>query len=379
MSESMQPERYKTRILLMATGMTPQVVTETVYALAVQRSPAFVPTEIHLVSTAGGIAHARNMLLAEGKNMLGALVKDYNLPRIKCDESCLHVIRNAEKRPLTDIQTPEDNVAAANAIVQLVRDLTTAHPDSAIHASIAGGRKTMGFYVGYAMSLFGRLQDRMSHVLVNAPFESNAEFFYPPKSPRVIVLSGNTSANTKDASVMLADIPFVRLRHGFTLDELKRGVTSYEAAVSAAQAAFAPPSIVIDRRTGTLHCGGRRVDLQPLLFAFYLWFCEMRRAGTPVVVKREVADAAGLLKWLRRVKDDQLDSRFEKTKRVFEEAGGVSADYLREKIARIKESLVKALGSQAAAEPYLIVRQGPRTASQYALTIAAESIAGLES
>jgi CRISPR-associated protein (TIGR02584 family) len=32
--------------------------------------------------------------------------------------------------------------------------------------SIAGGRKTMGFYAGYALSLYGRAQDRMSHVLV---------------------------------------------------------------------------------------------------------------------------------------------------------------------------------------------------------------------
>jgi CRISPR-associated protein (TIGR02584 family) len=28
-----------------------------------------------------------------------------------------------------------------------------------------GERKTMGFYVGYALSLFGRAQDRLSHVI----------------------------------------------------------------------------------------------------------------------------------------------------------------------------------------------------------------------
>jgi CRISPR-associated protein (TIGR02584 family) len=59
-----------------------------------------------------------------------------------------------------------------------VRELT-ADPDCAIHASIAGGRKTMGFYLGYALSLFGRPQDRLSHVLVSSPFESNQNFFYP--------------------------------------------------------------------------------------------------------------------------------------------------------------------------------------------------------
>jgi CRISPR-associated protein (TIGR02584 family) len=41
----------------------------------------------------------------------------------------------------------------------------TADPQASLHVSIAGERKTMGFYVGYALSLFGRTQGRLSHVL----------------------------------------------------------------------------------------------------------------------------------------------------------------------------------------------------------------------
>ncbi len=45
---------YPRRILLAVTGLTPQVITETLYALAVQRQPAFIPTEIHLLTTHEG-------------------------------------------------------------------------------------------------------------------------------------------------------------------------------------------------------------------------------------------------------------------------------------------------------------------------------------
>jgi hypothetical protein len=38
---------YPRRILLAVTGLTPQVITETLYALAIQRQPAFIPTDIH--------------------------------------------------------------------------------------------------------------------------------------------------------------------------------------------------------------------------------------------------------------------------------------------------------------------------------------------
>jgi hypothetical protein len=45
-------------VLLAVTGLSPQVVTETVYALW-RRDPELVPTEIHLITTARGAEHAR--------------------------------------------------------------------------------------------------------------------------------------------------------------------------------------------------------------------------------------------------------------------------------------------------------------------------------
>ena len=43
----------------------------------------------------------------------------------------------------------------------------------------------MGYYLGYALSLFGRSQDRLSHVLVSDGYEGHPEFYYPSKNSKV--------------------------------------------------------------------------------------------------------------------------------------------------------------------------------------------------
>ena len=59
----MDPENCSRRILLAVNGLSPQVVTETVYALA-RAHPRALPTEIHVVTTAEGAERARLALLS---------------------------------------------------------------------------------------------------------------------------------------------------------------------------------------------------------------------------------------------------------------------------------------------------------------------------
>lgn len=189
-----QPETYPRRLLLAVTGLSPQVVTETLYALACNRQPPFVPTEIHLITTAEGRQRAELALLSEDPGWFHRLCKDYALPPIAFDASNIHTVEDDRGRPLDDIRSPEDNERLADRVTDLVRQLT-ADEQAALHVSIAGGRKTMGFYLGYALSLFGRPQDRLSHVLVSEPFESSWEFFYPTPYSRIITTRDNKLAD----------------------------------------------------------------------------------------------------------------------------------------------------------------------------------------
>lgn len=167
----MQSNDYPKRILLAVTGLSPQIVTETLYTLATAISAPFIPTEIHLITTVEGAERARLALLSDEPGWFHRLCRDYRLPAIQFNETHIHILEDAAGKPLADIRSPEDNERAANFITEQVRKFT-ADPESSLHVSIAGGRKTMGYYLGYALSLYGREQDRLSHVLVSEPFES---------------------------------------------------------------------------------------------------------------------------------------------------------------------------------------------------------------
>lgn len=69
------------RILLVVTGLTPQVVTETLYALAcapADGGEAWIPDEVHLVTTSTGAENARLTLL-EGEGWFHRL-REVSIP-----------------------------------------------------------------------------------------------------------------------------------------------------------------------------------------------------------------------------------------------------------------------------------------------------------
>lgn len=273
---------YKKKILLAVTGLTPQVVTETLYALFREGKDAF-PTEIHLLSTSEGVERARLTLLSEEPGWYHRLCRDYGLPDMRFDESCLHVLEDAEGSPLVDIRTESDNMAAADAITDWIRRLT-ADDVSQLHVSLAGGRKTMGFYAGYALSLYGRAQDRLSHVLVLPPYESHPDFFYPTPYSRIIFTAGSDSRplDTKAATVTLADIPFVRLR-----PNLPRALLNVRArfsrVVEAAQSSLTQPGLVIDLSERRIAAGGVTITIAPTQLAFLAWFARRRLERLPAL------------------------------------------------------------------------------------------------
>ncbi|MDM7457535.1 MAG: CRISPR-associated ring nuclease Csm6 [Tepidimonas sp.] len=252
----------QTRILVCVTGMSPQVVTETVHALA-KRTPPWVPHEVHLITTRKGAQNARLRLLSADPGWFERLRRDEKLPPILFGEEQIHVIRDAQDRELDDIRDDEDNDSAANTIADLIRRLT-AEPHTELHASIAGGRKTMGYLLGAAMSLYGRPQDRLSHVLVSAQYEAHPEFFYPTASSRVITALGPTgdALDCRDARVWLGDIPFVRLRQLLPAQVLAQHL-SYADLVALANRNLGAEDWTLDLESNRLRMGAAEVALSP--------------------------------------------------------------------------------------------------------------------
>ncbi len=342
----MQPHEYPRRILLAVTGLSPQVVTETLYAL-VTREPAFVPTEIHLLTTREGAQRVRLALLSDDPGWFHRLRKDYALPPIAFDAGHVHVLPAADGTPLDDIRTEQDNLAMADAITEHVRRFTQ-DPASSVHVSIAGGRKTMGFYLGYALSLFGRAQDRLSHVLVNEPFESTWDFFYPTPNSRVIQVKDNKLADARDAKVTLATIPFVCLRA-----ELPRalldGRAGFAQTVAAASAAVGAPQLVLDPATRRVRMGGQVFELAPAEFAFLAALAHRARHGKPALraPKKDVLDREWARAYLADVQSAcGIGLVPDSVERLRDR--GIDSDYVSQRLSRLNKALQTRLDVGAA-------------------------------
>jgi CRISPR-associated protein (TIGR02584 family) len=369
----MTPADFPRRILLAVTGLTPQVVTETLYALAVPASghfiapvpkkgfpavtPTFTPTEIHLITTAEGAERARLSLLDPATGQFHALCRDYGLAGVNFTADNIHTIADAHGQPLADIRTPADNTLAADCLLGHVRRWC-GEPDTALHVSIAGGRKTMGFFLGYALSLFGRAQDRLSHVLVSEPFESLTDFYFPPATPRVLHTRDGRPVHTADARIMLAEIPFVRLRDGLPKEALQHPAP-FASLVAAAQQGLAAIRLSFDFARRESICGGVAVKLPPALLAWHAWL----HAQADFVGHRQAAPADYLDIYARIVGPTHPALATAR-------AGlknGFDAPFFEQKTSKLNRLLRAALS--LAADPYLVQTRGERPNTLHGLEL----------
>ena len=362
--DTTRPADEPRRVLLAVTGMTPQVVTETLYALMQQGRQA-LPHELHLLTTAVGAERARLALLSEQLGWFQRFLADYRLAPIRFDAGHIHVLQGADGQPMADIRSAHDNALAADQVADLVRRFT-ARDQVHLHVSLAGGRKTLGYFAGYALSLFGRDNDRLSHVLVSDPYESSWDFFYPTPYERIIKTQNNTLVDCAQAEVTLADIPFVRLRHGLP-EALLDGSAGFAQAVAAAQAGLAPPRLVLDLAQQRVQAAGRAIHLAPADLAYLAWFARRAAAGLPgLACPRDgvplAAHAADYLLEYRRVRgllgdDGRSAARYRQ---------GMDKGQFLERRAKLNQALRSALGLAAA--PYLVVGEG-RQPMRYRLAL----------
>ena len=358
-----KPQDCTTRILVAVTGLSPQIVTETLYALAVAPAasePSFVPTTIRLITTKEGGSRAKDSLLTPRSGWFHRLRSDYHLPSIEFGPEHIVVLEDRNGQPLDDIRTRDDNERAADAITEQIRELTR-DDDSALHVSIAGGRKTMGFYLGYALSLYGRAQDRLSHVLVSAPYESHAEFFYPAPQPRIIHDRDGRQYDAHDARVTLAEIPFVRMRSGLGR-ELLDGSASFSSVVEEAQRALPPVGLVLDPSRCAVTAGGATFDLRPSKFALYWLLAERARRGCPAAHWSEDKFMTQLLDYYGRI-EMTGPGEYDRIETAYE--GRRGDKIVNPAKAHINRILRQRLGVRRAA-PYLIasLAQIPTTRSK---------------
>ncbi len=259
-------------ILLAVCGLSPQVITETLYAI--HQSGRRVDA-VHVITTREGRDRIFSSLLAERQGHFHRYLAEYGFgPHdIAFDASTIHGITRDDGRELTDIIDERDNEATLRTCLERTFDLTR-NPDAAVFFSVAGGRKTMSACLAVAAQMYSRPQDRIYHVLVSPEFENSPEFFYPPKASRAIPLVDAAGQpyykETRYAKVNLVHLPFVSIRNRLSDRLLTRPMDPATLMLSLVRED--QNRLTVHLLQGKLVYRGLELDLMPARMALYAFF-----------------------------------------------------------------------------------------------------------
>lgn len=262
-------------VLVFVTGSTPQIITETIQALICQQPPV-IPDSIRIITTAPGKLLVQKKLVEEG--ILEALCREYGIPPLELHDADFLVLRDQHGREIKDLWTIEENEIAADQIAAYLKDLA-AEPATRLHCSLAGGRKSMSYFMGLAFQLVARQWDRLYHIMISPDFEKNPDFFYKPRINTTITArfrDGSTrTLNTDDAQVNLIELPLIYLR-----DKLYLGGGTVREMVAEGQRTIDSSSVqlplVINLFDRTLYIGTILIELPPTQLTIYTAFLRLK-------------------------------------------------------------------------------------------------------
>jgi CRISPR-associated protein (TIGR02584 family) len=300
-------------VLLAVTGMSPAVLTETLWALA-HENPPTIPDKVRVITTGAGKECIERELFSPSSEFGGATVwetfrtlllrgKQDSDHRLLRDE--IRVIQKPEaksglSKPLDDIRSVQDNEIVADFLLDEVRRITE-NPDTILIASLAGGRKTLGALMYACVSLIGRTRDRLTHVLVNEPFDNpnlKPRFYFPnhpssaheirdPKTGRV------QRFKSSDARVTLVDAPYVRLRELFP-ERFGKFPGRFKALVdiySGRITEVTVPDVRLLQDRPAIEANGVVVELTPREYALYAYMLHRAKRNAPThILQKDCLD-----------------------------------------------------------------------------------------
>lgn len=250
-------------ILVASCGTTPHVLTEALWALANQSRISC--EEVYVITTSACQHFLTNAEFLSCWKTLQRVLHPYPIPPLR--PSNIIIVRDN-----LDIAQYGDHVLA------LFHRLTQSD-DTAVHVSFAGGRKEMSVLLAYGLSLFGRPQDKLYHVVASDEFIASGQYF--PSEPH-------------STAVLLWEIPYVRLRKRIGDLVLGQKVPSYVELVHQTQReldiAHRPLTITLDLKRKQLCVEGIAIKLSYMECAVYYWVISSSQQGRTILWGKQMAD-----------------------------------------------------------------------------------------
>jgi len=264
-------------ILLAVSGLSPQVITEALYALHQEGRRV---DAIHVITTRDGKDVINAHLLSPADGQYYQYLRDYHKDPEQIDFGADHIylVTDEHGRDINDILDEDDNEHLLRKCLDLAFTLTS-DPESAVFFLVAGGRKTMSSCLTLAAQLYGRPQDRIYHVLVSPEFESNRSFFYPPPVPVEIELRDRKgelySKKTSYARINLIPMPFISIRDRLSDEFLK--MPQDPATLMLSLVREGKPALVINIAERKVIYKRIELDLSPSLLTLYTFFAMQKK------------------------------------------------------------------------------------------------------
>jgi len=280
-------------ILFSLLGMSPGVLTETLWALAAENPPVF-PDMVVVLTTEEGSKRLTEFLLESGNwdKFVQVLCERYGAceGKLRFGPAQDHI--RLFPRPdgggnLEEITNAVESEAAADYMMRCLREFTE-DPGTRVIASIAGGRKTMSALLLSCMSLLGRTQDRLCHVLVSRPYDDprlTPPFLFPEPAVVHSVPGAETEHPSEQAVIELIEVPFVRVRGWYERDH-HSSPPSYMSLVRQVQQSAPPPAnypvVSLGTMTGALKIGSLVINLSATEFAVASALLRRSASGKPM-------------------------------------------------------------------------------------------------
>ena len=263
-------------VLLILCGISPAIITETVWALRHD-----LPEKIVVITTQQGAACIREELFSSGiwKQLKTQLYAQSPVFFGDNSSSIRLIPQNFWSNDAEDVQSSQDSEEFADFLLDQLRQFTE-NADVRLTFSISGGRKTMSVIGALCLSLLGRREDKMCHVLVKPPFDRNdlsPKFYYPQKHQRYQLPDGSCYQD-EDAEITLCEIPYVHQRYIF--GERVTQLGSYRNLVASANGILNPSAsaiLTVYPQESQIEIGTKKIALPFGDFLLY-YFLVLRRS-----------------------------------------------------------------------------------------------------